>query len=112
MDGREDWTGLAQRKGLLSEWDNGISARGVDGITAVVLVPPQRDHSMLGLKLAAAWRRWSPCAKRAQNSATALAWYSRQNPPTDLEEYGCRHQDVQGMSGLACVGNGCRIIDV
>lgn len=68
---------------------DGISERGVDGITAVVLVPP---HLVAGLLDARTEARGGLATAESLRSSLRiqqlpLAWYSRQNLPTGLEEY-------------------------
>lgn len=100
---------LAKANGTMG----GISARGGDGIPLVALVPPHFVAGPLDARTEARGGDGGVFAQLAlRTRQLPLARYSRQNPSTDLEEYRCRHQDVQGMSGLARVGNGCRVIDV
>lgn len=68
---------------------DGSSARGVDGTSAVVLVPMHLVAGALVLGLKLAWpvdgAVFAQIALRTRQ--LHLAWYSRQNPPTHLEEY-------------------------
>lgn len=66
-----------------------VSARGVNGIAAVVPVSPHRvaDAPMFGLNLAVAGDGGVLAQLALRARQLPLAWYARQNPATDLEEY-------------------------